>query len=82
VVCASKEVFVKTLALFCALQEHGCLFDSEAATKNAFDESGDILEEDLSYDVLRDLRSIPKAQNRCKGKLIFFRDVNNQPLVQ
>jgi hypothetical protein len=67
----SKEDFLKTFGLFCALQETGCSFSSKEedyVTEENADTDACIL-----YEVLRDVRSPrPNVHGKlCHGKLIF-----------
>lgn len=73
---AKAEVFMKTLAIFCALQESGCDLDKNTQT-NCPD-----VEESTSYtpipnlvEVLRDTRSRRSERvSSCPGKLLFEKD--------
>ncbi|KZV86821.1 hypothetical protein EXIGLDRAFT_774231 [Exidia glandulosa HHB12029] len=77
---AEKELFLKTLALFCALQHSGCNFDSDTTLS---EEVGDS-EDDIPDDVL-ELDDSPGAEtydsrapqrNLCQGRLVLFSNDN------
>ncbi|KAF8516406.1 hypothetical protein BU17DRAFT_67419 [Hysterangium stoloniferum] len=90
---ATKEVFLKTLAFFCALQENGCLFNLESdLSSNDYEEDSDQCGSasrndrnskagDL-YSVLRDSRACTSKYSTCDGQLIFIRDSNNHSKIQ
>ena len=68
---AEQQVFMKTLAFFCALQTNGCLFDQtcgviEEAEESKRDESTSTL-----YEILADVRSRSDTTSRCDGKLVL-----------
>jgi hypothetical protein len=70
---ASKEVFLKTFGLFCALQDTGCLFSNQDEDHiSEDDDSSCDTEACILYEILRDVRS-PRQneQGKCRGKLIF-----------
>lgn len=88
---AAKEVFVKTLAFFCALQEHGCAFndtrefttvtqgsDSDA---DANDEDGCVspAETQRTAAVRRRCRIMSRP---CRGQLTMRRDHFNRAFIQ
>ncbi|KIJ43706.1 hypothetical protein M422DRAFT_252950 [Sphaerobolus stellatus SS14] len=81
---AWQEVFQKTLALFCAIQESGCPFSAE--TSNFLEYSGPSEEEqddfNISnapsaqrlYEILRDGHAQEKDCQKCDGRIVFARD--------
>ncbi|KIJ41787.1 hypothetical protein M422DRAFT_255099 [Sphaerobolus stellatus SS14] len=87
-----QEVFQKTLALFCAIQESGCPFSAE--TSNFLEYSGPSEEEqddfNISnapcaqrlYEVLRDGHAQEKDCQKCDGRIVFARDRFHQPFFQ
>ena len=93
---SQQEVFLKTLAFYCALIERGCLFSTEmdSNTHISRDEDGTDNEcagdEDGSesmaaaelYDILFDMRSRELTAARCNGQLMFRRDIYQRPFIQ
>ncbi|KIJ36290.1 hypothetical protein M422DRAFT_261437 [Sphaerobolus stellatus SS14] len=89
---AEREVFMKTLGLFCALMQNGCLFNPEIDNSDSDDEEEN--EEDVSdtectpkspllfYEALCDICSIKGNIPRCKGKLIFRKDKFGHSFIQ
>lgn len=85
-----REVFSKTLGLFCALMEHGCLFTDESAAERTSEEDGDDVEEETeavttdleNYEILQDARSRKAGVSHCKGKLILHRDKYHRALIR
>ncbi|KIJ25851.1 hypothetical protein M422DRAFT_273135 [Sphaerobolus stellatus SS14] len=76
---ASREVFMKTLGFFCALQEGGCLFSSE--NSDAYEDSDPTAASQL-YEILRDNRAGEKDPDQCNGRLLFHRDSYYRPFIQ
>jgi len=95
---AAREVFMKTLAFFCALQDHGCSFTAAAEYIGIIqhDEEHTELYSDLEDDVeaissyvasqrqrkSRNSRRRKPAANACMGKPILRRDRFNNPFIQ
>ncbi|KIJ41602.1 hypothetical protein M422DRAFT_255217 [Sphaerobolus stellatus SS14] len=61
--------------------EHGCLFDAEEFPNEDVDFEEEINDE-YSYEVLRDLRAKMPETTRCKGKLGLRRDGDFRPFIQ
>ncbi|KIJ37807.1 hypothetical protein M422DRAFT_259670 [Sphaerobolus stellatus SS14] len=64
---AWQEVFQKTLALFCAIQESGCPFAAEVSAEDFIPESP---------------RACEKDELQCPGKIVFCRDSFHKPFLQ
>ncbi|KIJ50328.1 hypothetical protein M422DRAFT_245581 [Sphaerobolus stellatus SS14] len=89
---AWQEVFQKTLALFCAVQESGCLFSSESllleAEGSLIEENEDVLDigtvpaAEQLYEILRDRCAQEKDSSQCKGCILFCRDKYYRPFLQ
>lgn len=88
---SSRKVFSKTLSFFCALVEHGCVFDPEDEPSSSESDSED--EEShlevqhtpsapTTYEVILDCRSRLASTFHCKGKMFLFYDKFNQPYIQ
>lgn len=80
---ASGEVFTKTLALFCALREHGCPLTQNESSKivenyesEEVDFSGlrDSMTANDLITVLKDRRFRMGELPKCSGKLLFETD--------
>lgn len=71
------EVFIKTLAFFCALQDQGCSFISLeiGSVKDESDWDAELpeLAQDL-VSLIRDPRSPQKPKRACKGRLLLHID--------
>jgi hypothetical protein len=86
---AWQEVFQKTLALFCAVQESGCPFQvneiSDSSDWPQEEEDEDCPEfavaQDL-YEVLRDGRASEQDSRKCPGRIILSRDRYHRPFLQ
>ena len=81
----TREVFMKTLGFFCAVQEGGCLFsvgeDEIACSSSPSEESNQRPASGL-YKILRDNRAGEKDPHQCSGKLLFCRDEYYSPFIK
>ncbi|KIJ46709.1 hypothetical protein M422DRAFT_249874 [Sphaerobolus stellatus SS14] len=68
---AAQQVFMKTLAFFCALQTNGCLFDVKRTEIEDLKLPADDETTSNFYEVLSDIRCRSNSGSRCKGKLLF-----------
>jgi len=74
---SQHEVFLKTLAFYCALLEHGCLFAMTSGSDKLVDTTASIPE---SGDDNMGLEVSEVAA--CKGHLVFLRDIYHRPFIQ
>ncbi|KIJ27755.1 hypothetical protein M422DRAFT_271044 [Sphaerobolus stellatus SS14] len=74
---AHREIFMKILAFYCALLEHGCLFDAEESPNEDVDFEEEINDE-YSYEVLRDLRAKMPETTRCKAIVVARAFITSQ----
>jgi hypothetical protein len=86
---AWQEVFQKTLALFCAVQESGCPFHADEASElsSSSDEDEELESLDTPpaqnlYEVLRDGRALEQDPKKCQGRICFSRDRYHRPFLQ
>ncbi|KIJ37989.1 hypothetical protein M422DRAFT_259375 [Sphaerobolus stellatus SS14] len=86
---AWQEVFQKTLALFCAIQESGCPFAAEVSAEDIIPESpsedseiSSIPAAQLLYETLHDSCACEKDELQCPGKIVFCRDSFHRPFLQ
>jgi len=85
---AEQEVFLKTLAFFCATIEHGCPFLSESHSISGSDFRDEDEDEGIPeaatplYVCLCDMRSRDPEELHCQGKLVFQRNELGRPFLQ
>ena len=89
---AACEVFMKTLAFFCALQDHGCSFSAAAEYigviqhdeehGESYSDSENDIEAVSTSQRRRNSRRPKPAANTCMGKPILRRDHFNSPFIQ
>ncbi|KIJ29181.1 hypothetical protein M422DRAFT_269448 [Sphaerobolus stellatus SS14] len=79
---AVQQVFMKTLAFFCALQTNGCLFDVEHTEIEDLELLADGETTSNFYEVLSDIHCHSNSGSRCKGKLLFKWDSSGKAYIE